>query len=109
MKRLLLLWLFSGSLDCFCQVAYDYNKGLSTGWASHYSIDSVVGFTDTVRAMLHVSFNRPRHICYNLLGYVVLSSESDPVYLDDKHIKLSPDIIVWQYKINPPLPRRVKQ
>ncbi len=103
MKKLLLLWLFSGSLHGFSQVLnaiatrdgnYAYNK------------------SDTIRAKLHVSSNKQRRLCYTLDGFVVFVMDENPVYLDDKLLPLKSNIIVWQYikcEEEPKRKRRAKQ
>jgi hypothetical protein len=104
MKKLLLIWLFSCSLDGFSQIL--------NAIANRDGKMEVLK-PDTVRAKLHVSSNKSHRMCYILDGYVVLMADdiaANPVYLDDKRLPIPPNIIVWQYiKCEEPKKRRAKQ
>jgi len=99
MKKLLLLWLFSGSLDCFCQ----------TTSASKYPIiattDSVIRLMpmrtnpDTLRATLIVYYDNGPAILHTKPGFVVRWWTGEELYLDDKKKVIKAPLEVLTYKL----------
>jgi hypothetical protein len=75
MKKLFLIWIFSGSLDSFSQT--------DTTW----TIRKIK--PDTLRAIILVTTS-PNGIAHARMGYVVIADGRKPVYLtcDKKALKL---------------------
>jgi hypothetical protein len=83
MKRLLLIWIFSGSLDSFSQ-----DTLLQAPDGTHF-IKRYQPKPDTLRAIILVTTS-PNGIAHSRMGYVVLQDGHKPVYLtcDKKALKL---------------------
>lgn len=96
MKKLILIWLFSGSLDTFSQTdrLYLWPDGtlsvLNPGEDPHRP--------DTLRATLIVYYDRGPAILHTKPGFVVWG-DSEIVYLDDKKKVIKEPWEVWTYKI----------
>lgn len=104
MKKILLLWLFSGSLDCFCQngvggdVKWSGTLKMSTGIIVYSDSDRILTpKPDTISAMIQVSANRPMRVTYGIPGYVVLMLGADPAYLNRNKQPLDSELIVWRW------------
>lgn len=90
MKKLILLWLFSGSLDCFCQTS-------GTLVNSVYREPDLT--PDTIRATLIVYYDRGPAILHTNPGYVVRKYGDEDVYLDDKKRIVKSPMEVFSYKL----------
>jgi len=116
MKKLLLLWLFSGSLDCFCQ---DTIKLINGGYLikkNLYTIekDSAVIIdpairrfvsipqSDTIRATLIVYYDNGPAILHTKPGFVVRQLNGSELYLDDKKKVIKAPLEVLTYKLKKP-------
>jgi len=128
MKHILLFFLFSGSLDSFCQVrsvqdlVEDFKKGKS--FAATLGSDTskktmfLVGgkliyhsnehtselniAPDTMRAIILVTLSAERFNLSNAharVGYVVLQAGKEPMYLDCRKTPLKLPQVGWGYKI----------
>lgn len=75
LKKLFLLWLFSGSLDSFSQDTVKHRIDLKAqGWV----VDKK---TDTLRAICLVTLFQ-NGIAHARMGFVVIEQGKRPVYLD---------------------------
>lgn len=96
MKHLLLVFLFSGSLDGFSQdTLYLWPDG-------KYSIlnpGSPLSTPDTLRATLIIYYDRGPAILHTKPGFVVLRGGKEDVYLDDRKKEIKAPLEVWSYKI----------
>jgi hypothetical protein len=83
MKKLLLFWIFSGSLDSFSQDTL-LQAPDGTHFIKHYQPK-----TDTLRAIILVT-TYPNGVAHSRMGYVVIADGRKPVYLtcDKKALKL---------------------
>lgn len=85
MKKLFLLWIFSGSLDSFSQPSRAY-----TG----YAVPAAHTKIDTVRASLLITSGHMQIAhCYE--GYVVTNWTDMVAYLDDKKRPFKAPVRVW--------------
>jgi hypothetical protein len=108
MKKLLLLWIFSGSLDGFSQV--DSVK-IHDQWLKGYTITPGDGLVagkliwndpqkpDTIRATLIVYHDGEASIVHTKAGFVVFQYDKDEVYLDDKQRVIKYPLEVLTYKL----------
>lgn len=90
MKKLLLLWLFSGSLDGFTQELKPYP--ITPGMMIIPSRKP-----DTLRATLIVYYDNGPAILHTKPGFVVLGKET--VYLDDRKRVIKAPWQVFTYKV----------
>lgn len=89
MKKLLLFFIFSGSLDCFCQ---------TTGTIRPLFIEPDL-IPDTLRATLIVYYDSGPAILHTKQGYVVRRWGEDEVYLDEKRRVVKSPLEVFSYKL----------
>jgi len=84
MKKLLLIWIFSGSLDSFSQVPDTTVPLREYNWTIREAPKP-----DTLRAVILVTTS-PNGIAHSRMGYVVITDGRKPVYLtcDKKALKL---------------------
>lgn len=90
MKRLLLFFIFSGSLDCFCQTTNTLRRSVF--------IEPDLS-PDTLRATLIVYYDSGPAILHTKPGYVVRQWGEDEVYLDDKKRIVKSPLEVFSYKL----------
>lgn len=117
MKHLLLVFLFSGSLDGFSQTV-DTTQLLrqlnTTMWGCPITSGSVgskqlqsgsverqlpVSKPDTLRATLIVYYDRGPAILHTKPGFVVLRGGKEDVYLDDRKRVVKAPLEVFSYKL----------
>jgi hypothetical protein len=117
MKHLLLVFLFSGSLEGFSQTT-DTTLQLSqfdtSKWGSPVTNGSLsskqvrsgsvewrlpVSKPDTIRATLIVYYDRGPAILHTKPGFVVMRFDKDDVYLDDKRRVVKAPFEVLTYKL----------
>ncbi len=103
MKKLLLLWLFSCSLDGFSQVNTDKLYLWPDG---KYSVldPGATYKIDTIRATLIVYHDGEASIVHTKAGFVVTQYGKDEIYLDDRQRVIKYPLEVLTYKL-----RRAKQ
>ena len=105
MKKLLLIWIFSGSLDGMCQDVHPINRviePIDKGFARTpvYWPDTLVTKQDTLRATLLVTYNGANmSIAHTKPGYVVRIGSHDKEFLDDRKKQIKAPVEVWKYKI----------
>jgi len=105
MKKLLLLWIFSGSLDSLSQVPdllkSEYTLEVKPVTGEAIPIDRGVVKPDTLRAIVLVTLF-PNGIAHSRMGFVVLQNGRKPVYLscDKKPLKLPQ--VGWGYELVEP-------
>lgn len=87
MKKLLLLWLFSCSLDCFCQDVV------------HSIYTPPDDKPDTVRVTLIVYYDSGPAILHTKPGFVVKQYGKDDIYMDDKKKVIKAPLEVFSYKL----------
>lgn len=116
MKKLLLFFIFSGSMDSFSQVvdttqprqfdAYKWGVPVTYGSLGEKQLQS--GYAewrlslpapDTIRATLIVYYDRGPAILHTKLGYVVRKWGEEDVYLDDKKRVVKSPLEVFSYKL----------
>jgi hypothetical protein len=100
-KKLLLFFLFSGSLDSFSQ---DDKAGIylhEIGLKCECSECMDVVKPDTLRAIVLVTLS-PNGIAHSRMGFVVISDGKRPVYLDCNKKALKLPMVGWGWElINP--------
>jgi hypothetical protein len=112
MKRLLLLWLFSGSLDGFSQADTGKIDLKAQGWKVTSASDgphllssrtvtwlTPVATTDTLRATLIVYYDSGPAILHTKPGFVVRQFAKEEIYLDDKKKVIKAPLEVLTYKL----------
>lgn len=99
MKKLLLLFLFSGSLDAFSQDRPATVK--DSHWLRDDYLLEVNELTkpDTVRCTLIVYHDGRPSFVHTKAGYVVWQAFKDDVYLDEKKRVIKGNIVVLTYKV----------
>jgi hypothetical protein len=97
MKKLLLLWIFSGSIDCFSQTEklYLWPDGKLSVLNPGAGLPLL---PDTLRATLIVYYDNGPAILHTKSGFVVRRSR-DEVYLDDKMKVIKAPWEVYGYKL----------
>lgn len=98
LKRLLLIWIFSGSLDSFSQVAPEPLYLWPDGKLSVLNQNLHVIKPDTLRAELLVTLS-PNGIAHSRMGYVVIAEGKEVLYLDCRKKALKMPQVGWGYKI----------
>lgn len=93
MKKLLLIWIFSGSLDGLCQ-----DTLMKAPDGIHY-IKSAVPKPDTLRCTLFVYYDRGPAIVHTKPGFVVMQDYKDNIYLDDRKKVIKSPLEVLTYKL----------
>lgn len=100
MKKLLLFFLFSGSLDSFCQEKIDtiHLGRLKLIFRNDTLYNQFVTPTnpDTLRATLIVYFDNGPAILHTKPGFVVMGKD---IYLDDKKRVVKAPWVVYGYKL----------
>lgn len=105
MKKLLLFFIFSGSLDCFCQTTGTMRSliigpdTLIQGSDGTFSIKRYEVKSDTIRATLIVYYDSGLAILHTKPGYVVRKLGEEEVYLDDKKRVVKSPLEVFSYKL----------
>lgn len=95
LKRLFLIFLFSGSLDSFSQDTVNH-RTLFTGIA--VSKDTPNQAPDTLRAICLVTLF-PNGIAHARMGYVVICEGKEVVYLDCRKNALKLPQVGWGYRV----------
>jgi hypothetical protein len=104
MKRLLLLFLFSGSLDGFSQESKTLEyppKPVETLLykRTDFRIDTVYPLpSDTLRAIVLVTMF-PNGTAHSRVGFVVIEAGCKPVYLDCNKKALKLPQVGWGYEV----------
>lgn len=98
MKHLLLIWLFSGSLDSFSQ---DKPEKLYLWPDGKWSVldpgPPLKTTPDTLRAIVLVTLS-PNGIAHSRMGFVVISEGKRPVYLDCRKRALKLPQVGWDWR-----------
>lgn len=114
MKKLFLIWLFSGSLDSFSQdtKTLEYPpKPIDGRMIYLHSIGQPCSCSqceaknkpDTIRAILLVTLGyRQQGIAHARMGFVVISDGKRPVYLDCQKKALKLPMVGWNYQVIDP-------
>lgn len=102
LKKLLLLFLFSGSLDGFSQ-SVDTTQPIRQYYAGWYKradfrIDTVRKTPDTLRAIILVTLS-PNGIAHARMGYVVIAEGKEVVYLDCRKRALKLPMVGWGWRV----------
>lgn len=92
MKKLLLLWFFSGSLDSFSQVPDTIPPYCNTA-----GVTLITYRPDTVRAYILVTMCR-KCAAEAIPGYVVIEQGKRPVYLDCQKRALKWPMVGWDFR-----------
>lgn len=104
LKRLLLLFLFSGSLDSFSQTDSGF-KIETTDGVFHMTSDGRIirpaPKPDTLRAICLVTLF-PNGIAHARMGYVVIAEGKEVAYLDCRKNALKLPQVGWGYKLIDP-------
>lgn len=104
MKKLLLFFLFSGSLDGFSQVYRPESTEepvLIQAPDGTYSIKRPEPKPDTLRAIVLVTLF-PNGVAHSRMGFVVIEQDKRPVYLDCQKKALKLPQVGWGYElVNP--------
>lgn len=102
LKRLILLFLFSGSLDSFSQDKIDTVYFGRTGliFRNDTLINQFVtpATPDTLRAICLVTLF-PNGIAHARMGYVVIAEGKEVVYLDCRKNALKLPQVGWGYRV----------
>jgi len=94
MKKLLLLWLFSGSFDCFCQ---NNPAPLIDLKAQGWIIDKT---PDTIRVTLIVYQDKgSMNILHTKPGFVIRQYGKEDIFLDKNKVIIKSPLEVFSYKI----------
>lgn len=102
MKKLLLIWIFSGSLDSFSQEAKTLEYPTKPIIIDRYNFVPVAPPTpDTLRAILLVTL-RENGPAVARMGFVVISEGKRPVYLDCQKKALKLPQVGWNYQVIDP-------
>lgn len=99
MKKLILIWIFSGSLDGFSQ-DIDTTKALRhydpKSWGT-VKIQMYDPQPDTLRCTLIVYYDKGPAILHTKPGFVVRGERE--IYLDDKKARIKAPLEVFSYKL----------
>lgn len=100
MKKLFLIWIFSGSLDGFSQSTAKacYKHQIAYVGNNCYKCEEEAR-PDTLRATLIVYYDRGPAILHTKPGFVVRKEFKDNVYLDDKKRVIKSPLEVLTYKL----------
>lgn len=107
MKHILLLWLFSCSLDGFSQ-AIDSTQYLRQYKAWKKEGDTVYGGCttgtswldpDTLRCTMVIYYENGASILHTKSGFVVRQLNKENIYLDDRRRVIKSPVAVWGYKL----------
>lgn len=101
LKRLFLIWIFSGSLDGFSQVykiENDKEHVLVQAPDGTFSIKRSEPKPDTLRAIMLVTLS-PNGIAHARMGYVVIFEGKEVVYLDCRKRALKRPAVGWGYRV----------
>lgn len=109
MKRLFLIWIFSGSLDSFSQDKIDTihigglklifrNDTLFNQFATGSISEKDLTKPDTLRAICLVTLF-PNGIAHARMGFVVIEQGKRPVYLDCRKKALKIPQVGWGYEV----------
>lgn len=108
LKRLLLIWIFSGSLDSFSQETktLEYPPKPVDGRVYLHDIGGPCKCSqclakmkpDTIRAIILVTLS-PNGIAHARMGYVVIAEGKEVVYLDCRKRALKMPQVGWGYRV----------
>lgn len=105
LKRLLLLWIFSGSLDSFSQVAdtiWDFRNNYDGTWTyGPPKKTEPAPKPDTLRAICLVTLF-PNGIAHARMGFVVIAEGKEVEYLDCRKKALKLPQVGWGYRLIDP-------
>jgi hypothetical protein len=108
MKKIFILWLFSGSLDCFCQDLKIWPPDTkfhqdTIVWPSAKPVTDIVQWSDppkpdTVLADLLITRCR-MCMAHNYEGFIVFDGWKVAAYLDKKRRPFKTSLRVWAVKM----------
>lgn len=97
LKKLFLIWIFSGSLDSFSQDSTKQSKNI---WVSNLKVEIMDLYPkpDTLRAIILVTLS-PNGIAHARMGYVVIAEGKEVEYLDCRKKALKLPQVGWGYRV----------